>query len=104
MRLKLLLSLGISFCFLLFGLSLKAAYTHRGHGPTVTVAVNATDSLGRTLHYQWKSTDGSIQNVNVPSTTWTLPEGPGLHFAYVLVSNGLGGFTERRIAVNTDTI
>jgi|GEM_PF-821982 len=105
MRHKLFLTaLGVSLCCLLFGLSLRAAYTHRGHGPTVKVTVQATDTSGGTLHYQWKSTDGTIQNVNAPSTTWILPEGPGLHFAYVLVSNGLGGFTERRIAVNTDTI
>jgi hypothetical protein len=105
MRYKWFLSVvGVSLCCVLFGLSLRAAYTHRGHGPTVSVAVHATDTSGGTLHYQWKSTDGTIQNVNAPSTTWTLPEGPGLHFAYVLVSNGLGGFTERRIAVNTDTI
>jgi len=38
------------------------------------------------------------------STTWTLPNGPGIHFAYVLVSNGMGGFTERRLLLNTDTI
>jgi len=71
-------------------------------GPTVRVSVSATDSSGAILHYRWKSTDGSIQNADSPQTTWTLPAGPGLHFAYVLVSNGLGGYTERRITVNTD--
>lgn len=71
---------------------------------TVQVSVSANDSAGRPLFYQWLSTDGSIQDANAPTTTWTLPDGPGIHFAYVLVSNGLGGYTERRIAVNTDTI
>lgn len=71
---------------------------------TVQVSVSASDSAGRPLFYQWLSTDGSIQDANAPTTTWTLPDGPGLHFAYVLVSNGFGGYTERRIAVNTDTI
>ena len=71
---------------------------------TVQVSVVASDSAGRALTYQWRSTDGAIQNVNAATTTWTLPDGPGLHFAYVLVSNGVGGYTERRIAVNTDTI
>jgi hypothetical protein len=33
-----------------------------------------------------------------------VPAGPGLHFAYVLVSNGKGGYTERRVAVSTDDI
>src|SRR4029077_1993993 len=105
MRIKpLLVTIGICLCFLVFSLSLKAAYSRRGRGPTVTVAVQATDTSGGTLTYRWKSTDGTIQNVNAPSTSWTLPAGPGLHFAYVLVSNGKGGYTERRIAVNTDTI
>lgn len=72
--------------------------------PTVTVSVEATDSSGGVLHYRWMATDGTVKNVNAPSTTWALPNGPGLHFAYVLVSNGLGGYTERRVAVNTDTI
>jgi hypothetical protein len=74
------------------------------NGPTVTVAVQATDPGGFALHYQWKSTDGTITNVNAASTTWVLPPGPGIHFAYVLVSDTHGGYTERRVAVNTDTI
>jgi hypothetical protein len=69
----------------------------------VQVTVQAATSKG-VLHYQWRSTDGAIQNVNSATTTWTLPLGGGLHFAYTLVSNGLGGYTERRIAVNTDVI
>ncbi len=73
-------------------------------GPTVNLSVQASDTLGNLLTYEWKSTDGTIVNVNASSTTWTLPNGPGLHFAYVLVSNGKGGYTERRVAVNTDTI
>ena len=77
---------------------------YAANGPTVTVAVVATDPGGFALHYQWKSTDGTITNVNAASTTWVLPNGPGLHFAYVLVSDAHGGYTERRVAVNTDTI
>jgi hypothetical protein len=71
---------------------------------TVQVSVTASDPTGNQLTYRWKATEGSIVDVNAPSTTWTLPHGPGLHFAYVLVSNGKGGYTERRVAVNTDTI
>ena len=70
----------------------------------VKVSVVVGNAGGGTLHYQWASSDGTIVQANAASTTWTLPDGPGLHFAYVLVSNGKGGFTERRIAVNTDTI
>src|SRR5579863_5845518 len=70
------------------------------HGPTIQVSVQTTDPHG--LHYQWRSTDGAIRNVDAATTTWTLPPGPGIHFAYVLVSNGQGGYTERRLAFNTD--
>lgn len=70
----------------------------------VQVSVVATDSTGHTLSYRWQATDGTIQNVDAATTTWTLPDGPGLHFAYVLVSNGVGGYTERRAVVSTDTI
>lgn len=70
----------------------------------VTVSVVVGSTGGGTLSYQWRATDGTITQVNAPSTTWTLPDGPGIHFAYVLVSNGKGGYTERRVAVNTDTI
>jgi hypothetical protein len=70
---------------------------------TVTVSAVASDPNPRNLlTYRWRSTDGQIIDDNVSSTQWTLPAGPGTHFAYVLVSNGKGGYTERRIAVNTD--
>lgn len=72
--------------------------------PTVTLQVQVSDTSGGTLSYKWKATEGTIQNLNAATTTWKLPTGPGLHFAYVLVDNGLGGVIERRIAVSTDTI
>jgi len=70
----------------------------------VTVTVSASDPGGNPLTYRWRSSDGQIANVNAPTTTWTLADGPGLHFAYVLASNGHGGYTEQRVVVNTDTI
>jgi hypothetical protein len=71
---------------------------------TVQVSVAASDPEGHPLTYQWQTTDGSIQDANAATASWTLPDGSGLHFAYVLVSNGYGGYTERRIAINTDII
>jgi len=68
---------------------------------TVTVSVSA-DPAGNQLTYRWRSSDGRIIDQDARSTQWTLPAGPGLHFAYVLISNGKGGYTERRIRVNTD--
>ena len=97
------LGIGCAVGLSLLVLGSKAA-TPATHGPTVAVTVAASDTSGGILHYSWKSTDGSITNVNAATTSWVLPTGPGLHFAYVLVSNGRGGYTERRIAVNTDTI
>jgi hypothetical protein len=70
----------------------------------VTLNINASDPNGQPLAYRWRSSDGQIVDVNAPTTTWTLPDGPGIHFAYVLVSNGRGGYTEQRVVVNTDTI
>ncbi len=72
--------------------------------PVVTVSANATDPLGNTLSYSWRVTDGAILSRSGNSMTWRLPRGPGLHFAYVLVANSKGGYTERRVAVSTDKI
>ena len=69
-----------------------------------TVTVIATDPNGYALSYHWKVTGGAIVDQNAATTTWTLPDGPGIHFAYVMVANGHGGYTERRIAVSTDGI
>jgi hypothetical protein len=73
-------------------------------GPAVHLAALATDAQGHALTFQWRTTDGVLLNVNGNQADWLLASGPGLHFAYVLVSNGNGGYTERRLAVNTDTI
>src|SRR5258707_15765692 len=86
----------------LVALSVRLHADHPRQGPTVQVSVQAIDTSGGTVHYRWKSTDGNLVSADAPSVNWTLPAGPGLHFAYVLVSNGLGGYTEKRIAVNTD--
>jgi hypothetical protein len=72
----------------------------------VNLTATANDPLwpGRSLNYSWKVSEGSITNVNSPRTTWTLPAGPGVHFANLLVSNRAGGYTERRIAVISDNL
>jgi hypothetical protein len=100
------LDLGLVVCLglLLFGVKASSDSDSPSHGATVRVSVQAVDSSGGTLHYRWRSTDGNIASVDAPTATWLLPAGHGLHFAYVLVSNGLGGYTERRLAVNTNTI
>ena len=69
-----------------------------------TLSVAATDPDGDSLSYQWRVTAGSVENRNAPSTVWTLPQGPGLHFAYVLVTDGRGGQTQMQYAVSTDAL
>lgn len=69
---------------------------------TVRVTVQAQDPNGHALTYQWRATDGSITDRDASSTLWELPPGRGIHYAYVLVSNGQGGYTEGRVSVNTD--
>ena len=75
-------------------------------GKQVQLQVFARDAInsGQPLHYSWRVTEGSIRNVDAATTVWTIPQGPGVHFANVLVSNRLGGYTERRIAVFSDDL
>ena len=66
--------------------------------------VSASDVDGDALQYQWRVTAGSIENRNSSETVWTMPDGPGLHFAYVTVSDGKGGYVEQQYAVSTDAL
>jgi hypothetical protein len=70
---------------------------------TATVDLNASGvtSLNQ-LDFEWRSTDGVVVTQNRQNATWRAPDGPGLHFVYVLVSNRKGGYTERRIAISTE--
>lgn len=67
-------------------------------GTNVQVSVKATDLDGDQLHYSWAVTEGTIKNVDAPITTWTVPQGSGFQFVYVVVSDGRGGYTEHRAA------
>jgi hypothetical protein len=64
--------------------------------------VQASDAQGDALSYQWRVTGGTIDNPNGPETVWTLPSTPGLHFAYVLVSDGKGGYVQQQYAASSD--
>lgn len=66
--------------------------------------VEAADADGDTLSYQWRVTAGTIENVNARETVWMMPDGPGLHFAYVTVSDGKGGYAEQQYAVSSDAL
>ncbi|MEO8081354.1 MAG: hypothetical protein ABI641_12545 [Caldimonas sp.] len=78
--------------------------TDRDSGVNKTyLSVDATDADGDALQYQWRVTAGTIDNRNARETVWTMPDGPGLHFAYVKISDGKGGWVEQQYAVSTDT-
>jgi hypothetical protein len=66
--------------------------------------VEASDADGDTLHYQWRVTGGSIDNRDAKSTVWTMPPSRGIHFAYVTISDGRGGYVEQQYAVNGDNL
>jgi mono/diheme cytochrome c family protein len=68
------------------------------------LSVAATDADGDALQYQWRVTAGSIENRNSSQTVWTMPDGPGLHFAYVTISDGKGGYVEQQYAASSDSL
>lgn len=79
--------------------------TDRDSGPNKTyLQVAASDADADALHYQWRVTAGTVENRDSAQTVWTMPEGPGLHFAYVTVSDGRGGYVEQQYAVGTDAL
>ncbi|HVH61267.1 MAG TPA: Ig domain-containing protein, partial [Candidatus Sulfotelmatobacter sp.] len=59
-------------------------------GPTVHLSANASSTSSSTLSFQWKTSDGVVLNTNGAQADWLLPPGPGLHFAYALVTDGNG--------------
>lgn len=69
-----------------------------------TLSVATQDADGDTLHYQWRVSAGRVDDRDAPTTTWTLPSGPGLHFAYVTVSDGRGGHAQAQYAVSSDAL
>jgi hypothetical protein len=71
-------------------------------GSTVELSVAAVDPDGDPLHYLWAANEGRIASVDAPVTRWTLPDHGGLHFAYVLVNDGKGGYREVSITLSTD--
>ncbi len=68
------------------------------------LAVEASDADGDSLHYQWRVTAGSIVDADSATTVWTMPPAPGIHFAYVTITDGKGGWTEQQYAVGLDAL
>ncbi len=92
-------------CMLTLAASCGGGGNERDSGPQqTTLSVATSDADSDTLSFEWRVTSGTVDNRNAATTLWTLPPGPGLHFAYVLVSDGRGGYAERQYAVSTDTL
>jgi Carboxypeptidase regulatory-like domain len=70
----------------------------------VDVFVEAEDPDGQPLSYTWVVTGSAegFTSENASTVPWTLPNGPGLHTAYVLVTDGHGGVAFGRADVSTD--
>jgi hypothetical protein len=70
----------------------------------VEVSVEAEDPDSQPLSYTWVVTGSAegFTSENAPIVPWTLPDGPGLHTAYVLVTDGHGGVALGRADVSTD--
>lgn len=99
---KLQLVLGV--CALVAGCGGGGGNERDSGAQQTTLSVAASDADGDTLSYQWRVTGGTIDNRNSSQTVWTLPGGPGLHFAYVTVSDGKGGYVEQQYAVSSDAL
>jgi hypothetical protein len=70
---------------------------------SVTLVASVTDPDGDALKYTWASNAGSITSTPGNNTAiWKLPNSKGLNFAYVLVTDGKGGYTEAVLTVSTD--
>ena len=81
-------------------------------GPTILLSATALAPIGGTLTYYWRTTDGQLVDANGSAVTqpsvasqprWVLPQGRGLHFAYLLVSDGQGNCSESRLVINSDS-
>lgn len=77
-----------------------ATVTHAAPGSVVELV--ATPSAGNVQSFLWAANEGSVKSLNAPTTQWKLPNGPGLHFAYVLISDSNGGRAEASVTVATD--
>ena len=97
-------------CALALGVAGMALTSCGGGGATdrasskTHLSVAAADADGDALQYQWRVTAGSVDNRNARETVWTLPDGPGVHFAYVIVSDGKGGYAGQQYAVSSDAL
>lgn len=71
-----------------------------GDGPlTATLGASAADPDGDALTYEWKVTAGSLSSPTGSTVKWTVPEGGGVQFAYLTVSDSRGAYVEKTLAL-----
>jgi len=87
----------VAAIILMFGLTVSPTSVRGDDSVTVQLTVDASAGASDQLSYQWRATDGQILAPKSETTDWILHNGPGKHFAYVLVSNGKGGYTEGQL-------
>lgn len=69
---------------------------------TIDLVLSVSDPNGDPLTLSWGANAGNIVSTSGSSAKWKLPNAKGLNFAYVLVSDGKGGYVERNVVVSTD--
>jgi len=68
-------------------------------GEALDLRATAADPDGDTIRYLWRGLPqaGQIAAATGPATTWQLPGAPGLVSAYLIASDGKGGYAYRRV-------
>jgi mono/diheme cytochrome c family protein len=74
-------------------------------GETVTLRATAEDADGDPLTWRWLVTDGngSLDATDTPEVKWKLPGLNGRYTLTLLVSDGRGGYAERRLGFRVST-
>jgi hypothetical protein len=70
-------------------------------GTTVQVSARARDADGDSLQYRWFANGGTFVAHDGGAADWKLPDGPGLHTMYLLVSDGKGGYAFDHVELST---
>lgn len=75
-------------------------------GDTVKIDVRGIDPDGDPASYRWLAGpgDGTVTDIDAPSTDWKLPAEPGLHTAYALVSDRRGGHRVSKVSISTEAV
>jgi hypothetical protein len=71
-------------------------------GEVITARVVARDADNDPLEYRWRLLDGAgnLASDNLDTTDWTVPSTPGIYQAFVIVSDGHGGYASDTLNVH----